>query len=428
MKIVLFRLRTQFGLCCVSVIAALMVFSMSACSTGNGDSGGGGDPGNPELPGNIVIQVSGGGDPAIGKQLNAVYSGGGTEVVSYQWNRSGNTSPVGTSQTYTPDIAGVYTVTVSAEGYRSKTSAAVTVTAGISVPGATLTEQLAWISSNSVSNSVYTVDVKADEVITSKYLSYFGKTNITINLNGGSAERTIRLSSNTGYLFSVANSVTLILGNNITLMGQSSNNNSVVIVNDGGSLVMNDGSKITGNVISDMVIAIYSNGGGGVSINGANASFTMNGGEISGNKVTYTSAYGGALYISRAAKFTMNGGEISGNTAASYGGGICLYAGNITMNKGEISGNTANTMSGGGVYLNQVAFARTRGTINGTDAVNGNGVENSSGILTNNGSAVYVYTGFPLNQKKYRETTVGADEEFSYTKTSPYFFGDWITE
>ncbi|GHV88017.1 hypothetical protein AGMMS50267_03770 [Spirochaetia bacterium] len=64
-----------------------------------------------------------------GTLLTATYSGG-TETVSYQWQKDGtDVASGGTGTTYTPDIAGTYTVTVSAAGYLSKTSAPATVTA-----------------------------------------------------------------------------------------------------------------------------------------------------------------------------------------------------------------------------------------------------------------------------------------------------------
>ena len=55
---------------------------------------------------------------------------GGAESVSYQWNHNNTAiTPNGTGNTYTPLEGGSYTVTASAEGFNSKTSAAVTVTA-----------------------------------------------------------------------------------------------------------------------------------------------------------------------------------------------------------------------------------------------------------------------------------------------------------
>jgi hypothetical protein len=79
--------------------------------------------GDPELTGDISI----GGSPPyyVDEQLTAAYSGG--ESVTYQWKKDG--AGVGTnSNRYTPDEPGQYKVTVSKAGYKSKDSAAVTVT------------------------------------------------------------------------------------------------------------------------------------------------------------------------------------------------------------------------------------------------------------------------------------------------------------
>jgi len=60
-------------------------------------------------------------------ELTATYSG--SEKVSYQWKRNGtDVSIAGTYETYDASEPGSYTVTVSAAGYKNKTSAAVIVT------------------------------------------------------------------------------------------------------------------------------------------------------------------------------------------------------------------------------------------------------------------------------------------------------------
>ena len=109
--------RTLFGIALVALIAC----TLAAC----GDGGGGG--GDPPLSGSISITANG--SPVttalVGTTLTANYTG--TETVSYQWRRSG--ANVGTNtNAYTPDVAGSYTVTVSASGFSSKTSVAVSVT------------------------------------------------------------------------------------------------------------------------------------------------------------------------------------------------------------------------------------------------------------------------------------------------------------
>ena len=106
------------------LIAALAVLS---CSTG--------DDGGEKSLGSIQIFVNGEpvgpANPAeTGNVLVATYSG--SEAVSYQWkwtDNSGVTTIVGEDESYhSPDDPGKYTVTVSAPGYPSRTSAPVDVT------------------------------------------------------------------------------------------------------------------------------------------------------------------------------------------------------------------------------------------------------------------------------------------------------------
>jgi hypothetical protein len=75
------------------------------------------------LSGEITITPA---TATIGETLTANYSG--SETVSYQW-KNGLNNVGANSNTFTLNEAGSYTVTVSAKGYNSKTSAPVVVTA-----------------------------------------------------------------------------------------------------------------------------------------------------------------------------------------------------------------------------------------------------------------------------------------------------------
>jgi len=82
-----------------------------------------------DLTGTITVSPSTG--VTINTELTATYSG--SETVSFQWEKDGSNE--GTASTtnpnkYTPTTVGIYTVTLSAEGYNSKTSVPVTVTTG----------------------------------------------------------------------------------------------------------------------------------------------------------------------------------------------------------------------------------------------------------------------------------------------------------
>ena len=308
----------------------------------------------------------------------------------------------------------------------------------LSASGTTLIEKLQWLDSNAVSNTSYALEVNATEYLNAWTLSYSGKSNVTIRLIGIGSTRNVELYGS-GSLFTVGNGVTLVLDENINLKGTTSNNASLVRVNDGGNLIMNNGSKITGNRSSS------SNAyGGGVYVSGSSSSpgtFTMNGGEISGNTASasnssssnaygggvyvvggtfimtggeisgntasgntansnYYESYGGGVYISNGT-FTMNNGTISGNTAsgntASYGGGVYVSNGTFTMNGGEISGNTASSNSssyGGGVYISNGTFTMSNGTISGNTA-------SASNSSNSNGGGVYVSGNYDYNTGTY---------------------------
>jgi hypothetical protein len=151
--------------------------------------------------------------------------------------------------------------------------------------GTTLADALAWLQTNAQSNTDYTVLLGADEVLGPWVLGGYGSepnrvfsnlSTVSLTLKGETAERIIRLDTSTrGSLFTVSGSVTLILDENITLQGHAENNRSLLQINSSSTLVMETGSKITGNGNTS------SSGGGGVSVTGG--TFTMNGGEISGN-------------------------------------------------------------------------------------------------------------------------------------------------
>ena len=108
----------------IIVLMAVIGFTMASCGGGSGDLTGdpigSGDP--PDLPGTITISPSTG--VITGTELIATY--GGSEAVNYQWKKGA--ANVGTnSNTFTPSTEGSYTVTISAAGYKSKTSDAVIV-------------------------------------------------------------------------------------------------------------------------------------------------------------------------------------------------------------------------------------------------------------------------------------------------------------
>ena len=248
------------------------------------------------------------------------------------------------------------------------------------VQGTTLADKLQWLAFNATSNTNYLLEVSSDAFLNPHTLSYSGKSNITIQLTGIGSVKTIDLYG-AGSLFTINNGVTLVLDENIVLKGITNNTDPLVMV-DGGSLILNYGSKITGNHISSF--------GGGVNIN--SGAFTMNGGEISGNS---SSSSGGGVYVN-SGTFTMTDGEISGDSSSSSGGGVYVNSGTFTKTGGAIQGNAAKS-SGGGVYMSGGAFNMRGGNIAKNTAVtNGGGVCVSNGKFNKTGGAI---TGYKSDTK-----------------------------
>jgi hypothetical protein len=243
----------------------------------------------------------------------------------------------------------------------------------------------------------------------------------TIIIEGDSANHSIYNDGNIE-LFTVPGDITLILGNNITING---NNKSVpaIGIQSGGSLVMNDGSTITGAKLRGVFVdggefamtggSITGNSvapapgalitycmGGGVCVK--NGNFVMSGGTISNNSVYANISdpgisaycYGGGVVLLDSS-FTMTGGVISGNSVFdsrfnSEGGGVYVggrYLGgsgnsSFTMTGGAVSGNSSSTF-GGGVYIESGIFIMNNGTISGNSASSSGG-----GVYVGNGAFV----------------------------------------
>jgi len=297
---------------------------------------------------------------------------------------------------------------------------AFTQTTDIIVQGNNLAEKLEWLNVFSQSNTSYIIEIRANESIVPQDLRYSGKSGITITLKGIGANRIISPSSE-GIMFSIFSGVTLVLDNNITLR-------RILVSANGGTLVMNNGSAITGATLYGVYDAAVSVSGGvksssgtsaagifimnggtisggtsyGVNVSGVDikGTFIMSGGTISGNQGGGVNVNGGIFIMSggtisgnsrggvymtenagsRGGTFTMSGGTISGNTAQSSGGGVYMVGGIFDMNGGIISGNTAGNGDGGGVFVsrggvNHGIFTMRNGTISGNTASrNGGGV------------------------------------------------------
>ena len=153
-----------------------------------------------------------------------------------------------------------------------------------------------------------------------------------------------------------------------------------ILLGNGSTFTMN-GGEISGNT---------ANGGGGVAIIGS--TMVMNGGKISNNstyKTTGQGSYGAGVYVAdyanasggdilfkpKPASFEMNGGKITGNKALDYGGGVLTFPQQsqkitIDINNGEISGNQVTKGSGGAIaaFFGVTELNIKGGTLTGNSA------------------------------------------------------------
>ena len=187
----------------------------------------------------------------------------------------------------------------------------------------------------------------------------YGKT-LTITSTDAANPAVLKRRVYNEYLFVVSGGAKLVLENIIVDGNKEAylfNNKQLILVGEpdaAGELALKAGAVLRDNY------------GGGVHVNGtyAPSTFTMYGGEISGNIAVTSSPIfasgGGGVYI-YGGKFTMHGGKICGNSADT-GGGVNSWFGSITMYGGEISGNTA-TETGGGMYMYSGSFTMHGGEI-----------------------------------------------------------------
>ena len=276
----------------------------------------------------------------------------------------------------------------------------------ITAVGSTLAAQLSWLKNNAASNSSYILTANASESIVPQDLSWSGKDNITVFLQGDYTTRTISLSAQ-GSMFTVGSGVTLILDNNITLQGRSNNTQALVTVD--GTLEMKGNTKITGNTATGSSFTY----GGGVYVYGG--SFTIrDNASISGN----SASSGGGVYVYSSGSFIMrDNASISDNTAPNGGGGVAVISsGSFTMrDNASISGNSASGNNGGGVYLfssSTTIFRMAGGIVYGSSA--SSTLRNTAG---SGGAALYkdesataeygVYSG----ETFYRSGTLSTSED-----------------
>jgi len=198
--------------------------------------------------------------------------------------------------------------------------------------------------------------------------------NVHLTIAGIGGRQTITRTANGNLINFMGGNRSVTLGDNITLVGHSGNNNALVNVASGGTFTMNAGAWITGNTTSAGTQS------GGVLVNGAGSTFIMNGGEIFGNTAgAGAGTTGGGVRVADGATFVMHPGAVIRNNASeansSAAGVFMTGAGSIfRMLGGEIRSNTAaGDLTGGGVRVNLGAFQIVNGVIfGGEEGANSN--------------------------------------------------------
>jgi hypothetical protein len=163
--------------------------------------------------------------------------------------------------------------------------------------------------------ATYTLFVDSDMNVANQSLNVG---NVKLTLVGLGVERTLQYSGPTGsnffYMTTGGSTNQLILGDKITLRGISGSSANIVNIQS-GKLTMKAGSKITGHTTSSYYGAVY--------LAATNSYFDMEGGSITGNDSTNTSASKykstGGVYTDNGGNTTLSGGSITGNTCAFYG-------------------------------------------------------------------------------------------------------------
>lgn len=165
-------------------------------------------------------------------------------------------------------------------------------------------------------------------------------------------------------------------GGSLTIDGPSISNAQIITE---GNLILNSG-KISDTKLEGPTIFVNS------------GTFTMNGGEVSGNEAqnSQTPQPNGVMALKyspisiyNSGKLILNGGSISNNQGFLRGGAIGSWVtdssrGNITINGGEITGNKAVnsrlTVWGGGIYMENCDFEMHGGVVSKNTADYGGGI------------------------------------------------------
>ena len=159
----------------------------------------------------------------------------------------------------------------------------------------------------------------------------------------------------------------------------------------GNLIKVESGSLTLGNVTIDGNNVIISDSGAAAAINMAGGTVIMNdGAKITNHK--RTSGYGPAVYMT-GGNFKMKGGTISGCESRNYGGAIYLDGGSFEMNGGIIENNKTTLSSagygGGAFYVREATLIINDGLIQNNSSNSGGAIYNTSfGTTIINGGVI----------------------------------------
>ena len=285
-----------------------------------------------------------------------------------------------------------------------------------------LANKLIWLQSNAQSGGSYTIELTKDEWVGYSpwgwrgNLSYKDRSNITITIRGVGTKRTIfrgevnpgatNYLCERGRIFNVGSGVTLVLDDNIIIQGPDVGRGMTLFVGDMlvGNRSLGDSVDVKGphavlvNYWKEYEAIVHVSSGGTLVMN--------NGSTITGG--ISTGGDGGGVYVSDGGTFNMTGGDIVRNTC-------------YPIPEPPEMADKGKQFRGGGVYVSEKGtFTKTGGTIAGFDGIperdnvaRGFGGKNPA---QNNGHAVYAGS-------KRKETTAGPDVNLHFGGGT--FTGDW---
>ena len=199
-----------------------------------------------------------------------------------------------------------------------------------------------------------------------------------VTISGG----TVTINGNVGITAAIT------IKGNVTFTGGGTLNR----MSPSGNLIkVESGSLTLGNVTIDGNNVIISDSGAAAAINMAGGTVIMNdGAKITNHK--RTSGYGPAVYMT-SGNFKMKGGTISGCESRNYGGAIYLDGGSFEMNGGIIENNKTTLSSagygGGAFYVREATLIINDGLIQNNSSNSGGAIYNTSfGTTIINGGVI----------------------------------------